>query len=94
MTKLIDLIRRLDRLPADATLYAAKPWCAESLAEAVPRSAQAPDGLDYLLEVDLARDSIRVWREWREAEPSTQDSCRAVIHYVQYDAYLPASGDE
>lgn len=46
-------------------------------------------GLLYVLEVDLAKDAIRVWRQGHDgAEPSAAERCAAVIHYAVNDAFL------
>jgi hypothetical protein len=46
-------------------------------------------GLSYVLEVDLAKDAIRVWRQGHDgAEPSAAERCAAVIHYAVNDAFL------
>ena len=46
-------------------------------------------GLSYVLEVDLAKDAIRVWRQGHDgAEPSAAQRCAAVIHYAVNDAFL------
>ena len=52
-------------------------------------------GLSYVLEVELAKEAIQVWRQWRHgAEPSTAQRCAAVIHYAVNDAYLEIDADE
>ena len=40
-------------------------------------------------EVELAKEAIEVWRQWRDgAEPSAAQRCAAVIHYAVNDAFL------
>jgi hypothetical protein len=57
-------------------------------------------GLSYVLEVELAKDAIRVWRQdHANVEPSAAQRCAAVIHYAVNDAFLeddggPADGPE
>ena len=47
-------------------------------------------GLRYFLEVDLLREVLAVWSEWRDrALPTTEEALEAVIHYAISDAYLP-----
>ena len=49
-------------------------------------------GMDYLLEVDLARDVVRVWSEWRNGiSPTTDQKVEAVLYYAQHDAFQPAA---
>ena len=46
-------------------------------------------GLSYVLEVELAKEAIRVWREHRAgAEPSSAQRYAAVIYYAVNDAFL------
>jgi hypothetical protein len=55
----------------------------------------AERGLSYVLEVELAKEAIQVWRQWRDgAEPSAAQRCAAVIHYAVNDAYLEIDTDE
>jgi hypothetical protein len=43
----------------------------------------------YVLEVDLAKDAIRVWRQDHDgAEPSAAQRCAAVMYYAVHDAFL------
>jgi hypothetical protein len=92
MTTLLELIRALDTLPPETTLYAAKPWSPTSEA-AVADDDEPPMGLDYLLEVDLAQQTAVVWSDWRNgARPTELERCEAVIHYAAHDAYLPLHG--
>ncbi len=47
-------------------------------------------GMDYLLEVSLARDALRVWSEWREGRsPSMEEQIDAVVYYAENDAFQP-----
>jgi hypothetical protein len=49
-----------------------------------------PEGTSYFLEVETAKDVIRVWRSWRNGqEPSDDEACEALAYYAEYDAYLP-----
>jgi hypothetical protein len=52
-------------------------------------------GLSYVLEVELAKEAIQVWRQWRDgAEPSAAQRCATVIHYALNDAYLEPDADK
>ena len=49
----------------------------------------AERGLSHVLEVELAKEAIEVWRQWRDgAEPSAAQRWAVVIHYAIHDAYL------
>lgn len=92
VTTLLETVQHLSEAPADATLYAARPWTPQS--EAVVASADvAPPGMDYLLEVTLAREAIEVWSRWREgAAPTDADACAALVYYAENDAFMPSDG--
>jgi hypothetical protein len=53
-----------------------------------------PAGTGYLLEVELAPEVPRVWRDWRGgAEPDRDEAySEAIHHYADRDAYLPVGG--
>jgi hypothetical protein len=51
-----------------------------------------PQGMAYLLEVDLVQDVLEVWSEWRDGTaPTTAESVAAVVHYAEHDAYIPVA---
>jgi hypothetical protein len=57
--------------------------------------ATPPEGTEYLLEVSLMRNVIKVWSAWRNgAASSIPQACEAVLHYAERDAYLPVPGPE
>ncbi|MFJ3861815.1 hypothetical protein ACIPRL_37070 [Streptomyces sp. NPDC090085] len=88
MPTLLDLLQSLDEQPPESLIYAVKPWTAASAA-AVAALDEPPAGLDYLLEVELVHDVLKVWSCWRGgAQPSSAERFEAVIHYAEYDAYL------
>ncbi|MBG6066358.1 hypothetical protein [Micromonospora ureilytica] len=93
---LLQLIERLAELPDDATLYAARPWSPESDAVAAIEGpgGESPTELPHLLEVELAREAVDVWSEWRKGRrPTAGNACAAVIHYATHDAYMPMNID-
>jgi hypothetical protein len=93
---LSDVIDRLDSFDDEETIYAE-----EATRSAVAVVAREPDdgtlpqdavGLAYFLEVNLAKDAIRVWAEWRGgATPTLDDKLAAVIHYAVNDSFLPVA---
>lgn len=99
MTTLADLVDRLAALDDDETLYARQPWSPTSQAvcaeEGSPEAAAAvAHGLDYLLEVSLAKEVADAWPGWRGGHgPGSSDLCAAVIYYAENDAYLPLAGE-
>lgn len=88
MPSLLDVLQSLNDQPAEATIFAARPWTPTSVA-AVEVLDEPPHGLAYLLEVELAKEVLAVWSSWRHgAEPNAQQKCQAVIHYAEHDSYL------
>jgi hypothetical protein len=93
MTTLRDVVKELDVLDEDATIYAdgSSPAArAAVVGDEAERAAARNAGLRTFLEVALAREAIAVWSEWRGgAEPTLDDRLEAVAHYATNDAYLP-----
>jgi hypothetical protein len=53
-------------------------------------AAKKSEGLRYLLEVELIKDVIQAWSDWRNGRlPDLNDKLKAVVHYAEHDAYLP-----
>jgi hypothetical protein len=94
---LAELISALENLEDDLTIYIAadSEWNASSLAIVRPESEDGglpPDasGMEYFLEVYLAKQVLDVWQNWREGRsPTLQEKCEAIIYYAKNDAYLP-----
>ena len=56
---------------------------------------EPPPGTEYVLEISLMKNVIKVWSAWRNgAVPSIPQACEAVLHYAEHDAYLPVSDPE
>lgn len=86
-----EVIVRLAEFNREHTIYAAKPWTADSEARVQqdPHSTAPLDGLDYVLDVYTALDVIEVWREHRDtAHPTIAERCTALVYYANHDAYL------
>ncbi len=95
------MISSLDDIPVGEaaemapTIFAREPWtpaspCLVLAEEAVNGRARSAPDYAYLLEVDLARDVLVVWSDWRSGiAPSPDEAARAVIHYAEHDAYEP-----
>ena len=92
-TELGDLLGGLDRIDDDLTIYVASGQPITLLVPAIlvdEAAAGAPEGMTYLLEVHLARDVLRVWKEWRGGQkPTAEQACSAVAFYSSHDAYQP-----
>ena len=92
-----DLLRQLDTLDGELTIYAEGGPAAglddRAVAAEEPEDGSLPDkaaGLDYLLEVSLAAEVSRVWSEWRDGREATAEELHeAVCYYASNDAFLP-----
>ena len=93
MTSLLMLLGRLDELSDDETILAARPWTADSPAASVldeSDEAAAAAGLEYLVEVCLAKEAVAVWSAWHGGcEPTPAEVVAVVVHYAEHDAYPP-----
>jgi hypothetical protein len=87
------LIRGIGEVSDDLTVYVREEQVGRSPETAVlllDDDKQVPDGAVYLLEVDIIKEVISVWSDWRNgAEPSVSQACEAVFYYAAHDAYQP-----
>jgi hypothetical protein len=92
-----DAIDKLDILHDELTLCVEKKrggWTPSSRAVLVIALTgdddEPPLPFVYFLEIDLIREVINVWRDWRKGKkPTLEEKCEAVIYYAENDAYLP-----
>lgn len=94
MAQLREQIAHLDSLGDDETIYAASasPTALAVVAREGENGETPPEaaGLQYLLEVAVAKEAVQVWSDWRNgAVPTLDDKVAAVIHYATHDRYLP-----
>lgn len=84
-----------DSYEVGPTIFAQRPWTPDSLAvvlqeDAVDGVAPSRPEYGYLLEVDIAKEVLGVWSDWRAgAQPTDVEAAQAVIHYATHDAYQP-----
>ena len=98
---LLELIDRLDDAD-DSDQY--NPAClfAEGGPDALPEAramicsgddslvCPQDNAMSYVLMLQLAKEAIVVWSDWRgNATPTSQDKFAAVMFYSRHDAYLP-----
>ncbi|CCH16949.1 hypothetical protein [Micromonospora lupini] len=70
-------------------IYASRPWRADSVAE-VHDDEQPARHHEYLLEVDLAQEVLKVWSLWRDGrQPTALEAVGAVIYYAEHDVHQP-----
>ena len=94
---LLDLVERLETLDDNLTIYVeeSSEWSFSTQAVAClePEDGSIPleaAGMEYFLEVGLAKIVIHTWQLWRNGQvPSTHEACESIIYYAQNDAYLP-----
>jgi hypothetical protein len=89
-----DVIARLEAFSADDTIYAESPNpTARAVVADEPDAGEVPlaaAGLNYFLEVSIAREAIDVWGRSRPGRtPTLEDKVAAVTYYAQNDAWLP-----
>jgi hypothetical protein len=93
MMKLLEVIRDLETLDEESTIYTAEPWTEDSevvvLREpdsgGLPAEAERRD-LKYFLEVLIARDFAADWASHLSTQPSLQQKCTRLIKYATTDA--------
>jgi hypothetical protein len=95
LTTIRDIVEHIDSLSNDLIIYSkGNDWQPSSVAIMLPLPMydpppKAPEGMNYFLELDLAKEVLEVWRNWREGRmPSLEEACEAVIYYAEYDAYI------
>ncbi|MEV6905257.1 hypothetical protein [Amycolatopsis sp. NPDC051372] len=87
------MISRLDSVDDNLTVYVSfgEVISPDSPIELVDEETDAPsEGMTYLLEVNLVKDVVTVWREWRGGRnPDLRQACEAVAYYASHDAFQP-----
>ena len=97
---LSNVAEQLDQLDNSHVIFAKRnsDWSAtsEAVVCVIPDDDSDPpeaEGFDYFLEVDLAKETVQVWSEWRDGkQPTTTEKLDAMIYYAEYDAWLPLDG--
>jgi len=98
---LINLIDTIDDLDPGLTIYIEDIPELSIYSKAIAQSPSddgsiyVVDGFVSLLEVELAKEVIEVWRSWRSGRfPSSEQKAEAVLYYGLNDAYLPLDNGE
>jgi hypothetical protein len=93
--RLIRLIERLAELDDEDTIYAREPWTKDSDAMVAPDDPKAhygipPEaadaGMQYFLEVHIAREIVEDWIAFLGVKPVSTEICQRVIEYAINDA--------
>ena len=87
---LLEAVRDLNTFDEVDTIYAAKPWIADSPViitrqpeEGGPPAEVAAMGLDRFLQVYVARDFLDEWTRELGAVPSNRDQVARLIRYAE-----------
>jgi hypothetical protein len=90
---LLEAVRDLDILDEESTIYASEPWTKDSIAivDYEPAAGGLPIeaerlGLQYFLEVSIARDFIEDWAASSDAGAMLEQQCARLIVYAITDA--------
>jgi hypothetical protein len=90
---LLDVIANLAHFDEVDTIYLEQPWNrgATAVVAREPDSGRVPDeaadlGLDYFLEVSIAREILEDWASSRQSSPSLEAKCDRIIQYAINDA--------
>jgi hypothetical protein len=96
--KLIDLLDNINQYDDDFVIFVPINLRPNQDSEVVvskiinidePPGIQTPEGMKYLLEVEVAKEVIQVWKNWRNGkEPSPFEKYQAVLYYIENDAYI------
>jgi len=91
-----EVIGNVENLSDDLTIYATKAveWDIDAPAALVLSSDTEEIGirfedLSYFLEVEIAKEVLSVWSEWRNGtNPNELERIEALIYYADNDAYI------
>ncbi|WP_315728978.1 MULTISPECIES: hypothetical protein [unclassified Bradyrhizobium] len=89
--RLSDAISSLSNLDDNAVIFARKPWTRQSDAYVAPldHDFRVPEtikklGLDYFLEVNIAKEVLEVFGE---RMPTADQVCDLILFYAENDAF-------
>lgn len=90
---LLEIIQKLETFDNESTIYADKPWIENSKALVLrePESGELPPeakklGLNYFLEVSIARDFLEDWAANLSTKPTIQQKFARLLQYATHDA--------
>ena len=90
---LLEAIKNLEQLDDDFTIYASARWSVNSIVtvEYEPEDGSMPNeaknlGLNYFLEVFIAKEFVEGWLSNIASQPSDEDICKRIIEYAENDA--------
>ena len=93
LLRLGDLVQTLPELDVEHTIYARAPWSENSEAivaaenaDGRPPGAAVQAGLQYFLEVSVAREFIEDWSASLTGRATTSATVQRLIKYAENDA--------
>ena len=93
MKVLVDIVHELHSLDEEATIYAVEPWTpdATALVAVQPpagglRREAIASGMNYFIEVAVAREFLDGWCSTLDHAPSVRERCERLIRYAIDDA--------
>ena len=93
MPKLIEIVKDMDTVDEELTIYAVEPWTPDSdaLLGMEPDDAVAPPealaiGASYFIEVYIAKEFLEGWARGKHKAASVQQRCDRLIKYAVNDA--------
>jgi len=94
--KLIYLLDWIETFDDEYALYASSNRGVNENSEAIAikshyiSGTEIPEGMKYLIDVELAKEILIVWSDWRQGrKPSSHEKYQAIQYYLENDAYLP-----
>jgi hypothetical protein len=97
IVKLLKLVECLDELDGEDTIYACEPWAEDSDAMVAPEDPESAAqfyipleaveaGMNYFLEVFIAREVVEGWIASLDEKPTPTAICQRLIRYAIDDA--------
>jgi hypothetical protein len=88
---LLDIVRKLDKIDKDCTIYATKPWTPNAQAMILSTDEPVPPEveklkLQYFLEIFIACDFLNDWATTVNRPLTSEQKCLRLIEYAINDA--------
>ena len=91
--ELLEVVRKLDDIESELTIYARRPWSIKSKSEVAfePDDGSYPpelesNDLEYFIEVFIAKDFLFGWSSGLNKIPTIEEKAIRLISYAENDA--------
>ncbi len=84
--RLIEIIRDLELLENEGTICVLKPWTENSPAVVAVKPEAADSGMEYFMDVFIAREFLDGWASNLDTHPTLEEKCLRLIQYAINDA--------